>query len=78
MVGNLVEALGPAALRFLRPIRVVGGGGCSYLGFSFCIHHQSQRVQKSGQMLMVCKCQRRYLLVLIILAVSTLLTAAQV
>lgn len=35
MGGSLVEAFGPAALRFLRPIRVVGGGGCSYLGFSY-------------------------------------------
>ena len=35
MTGSLVDALGPAALRFLRPMRVVGGGGCSYLGLSF-------------------------------------------
>lgn len=42
MAGNLVDALGPAALRFLRPIRVVGGGGCSYLGFSFYVHHRGQ------------------------------------
>ncbi len=34
-VGSLAEAFGPAALRFLRPIRVVGCGGGSYLGFSF-------------------------------------------
>ena len=35
MAGSLAEAFGPAALRFLRPIRVVGWGGGSYLGFSF-------------------------------------------
>ena len=34
MVGSLADALGPAALRFLRPIRVVGCGG-SYFGLSF-------------------------------------------
>jgi hypothetical protein len=36
MVGSFAEAFGPAALRFLRPIRVVGCGGGSYFGFSFC------------------------------------------
>lgn len=43
MGGSLVEAFGPAALRFLRPIRVVGGGGCSYLGFSYV--HQNCKSQ---------------------------------
>lgn len=36
MSGSLEAVLGPAALRFLRPMRVVGGGGGSYLGLSFC------------------------------------------
>lgn len=36
MSGSLEAVLGPAALRFLRPRRVVGGGGGSYLGLSFC------------------------------------------
>lgn len=35
MVGSFAEAFGPAARRFLRPIRVVGAGGGSYFGFSF-------------------------------------------
>jgi len=35
MAGSLEDAFGPAALRFLRPMRVVGCGGGSYLGFSF-------------------------------------------
>lgn len=35
MGGSFAEALGPACLRFRRPIRVVGCGGGSYLGFSF-------------------------------------------
>lgn len=34
MVGSFWAALGPAALRFLRPTRVVGWGGGSYLGLS--------------------------------------------
>ena len=37
MVGSFAEAFGPAALRFLRPMRVVGWGGGSYFGFSFFI-----------------------------------------
>lgn len=43
MAGNFAAAFGPAALRFLRPILVVGCGGGSYLGFSFyrAINHQS-------------------------------------
>ena len=36
MGGSLAEALGPACFRFLRPILVVGCGGGSYLGLSFC------------------------------------------
>lgn len=35
MSGSLEAVLGPAALRFFFPIRVVGGGGGSYLGLSF-------------------------------------------
>jgi hypothetical protein len=35
MSGSFEAVLGPAALRFLRPMRVVGGGGGSYLGLSF-------------------------------------------
>jgi hypothetical protein len=35
MSGSFDAVLGPAALRFFRPILVVGGGGGSYLGFSF-------------------------------------------
>ena len=35
MAGSFPAALGPACLRFLRPIRVVGCGGGSYLGLSF-------------------------------------------
>jgi hypothetical protein len=35
MVGSFAAAFGPAALRFLRPIRVVGCGGGSYFGLSF-------------------------------------------
>lgn len=34
MAGNFAEAFGPACLRFLRPILVVGCGGGSYLGLS--------------------------------------------
>lgn len=37
MAGSFAEALGPAARRFLRPMRVVGAGGGSYLGLSFCL-----------------------------------------
>jgi hypothetical protein len=36
MVGSFAEAFGPAAFFLRRPIRVVGCGGGSYLGFSFC------------------------------------------
>lgn len=36
MVGNFAAAFGPACLRFLRPILVVGCGGGSYFGLSFC------------------------------------------
>jgi hypothetical protein len=36
MVGSFADAFGPAARRFFRPIRVVGLGGGSYLGLSFC------------------------------------------
>jgi len=42
MVGSFAEAFGPAALRFLRPIRVVGCGGGSYFGFSFCDGRHNQ------------------------------------
>ena len=35
MSGSLAAAVGPAALRFFLPTRVVGGGGGSYLGLSF-------------------------------------------
>src|SRR5207248_2993179 len=35
MVGSFAEAFGPAAFFLRRPIRVVGCGGGSYLGFSF-------------------------------------------
>ena len=34
-MGSLAEAFGPAARRFLRPIRVVGRGGGSYFGFFY-------------------------------------------
>ena len=34
-MGSLAAALGPACFFFLRPMRVVGCGGGSYLGFSF-------------------------------------------
>ena len=34
--GSLAAALVPPALFFLRPMRVVGLGGGSYLGLSFC------------------------------------------
>src|ERR1700759_1725635 len=37
MVGSLAAALGPTALRFRLPMRVVGCGGGSYLGLSFCV-----------------------------------------
>lgn len=52
MSGNLEAVLGPAALRFLRPMRVVGGGGGSYLGLSFCRRglravHEVQRMEES-------------------------------
>lgn len=39
--GSFAAALVPAAFLFLRPTLVVGRGGGSYLGFSFCIAGQS-------------------------------------
>jgi hypothetical protein len=59
MVGSLAAALGPACLRFLRPIRVVGCGGGSYLGFSFYGETQ-QGVSRRSTLI--------YLLLLFILA----------
>jgi hypothetical protein len=35
-MGSFAAALGPACFFFFRPMRVVGCGGGSYLGFSFC------------------------------------------
>lgn len=35
-MGSFAAALGPACFLFLRPILVVGCGGGSYLGLSFC------------------------------------------
>lgn len=63
MAGSLAAAFGPAALRFLRPILVVGRGGGSYLGFSFyngIRHHPPTIIQHA------------YLLVLLIFAVAPL------
>lgn len=51
MAGSLEDAFGPAALRFLRPMRVVGCGGGSYLGFSFCEGKQSAPSNRSGILL---------------------------
>jgi hypothetical protein len=42
-VGSFAAALGPAALFFFLPMRVVGCGGGSYLGFSFCGRCQQRR-----------------------------------
>ena len=39
--GSFADAFGPAALRFFRPILVVGRGGGSYLGFSFFLMGRS-------------------------------------
>lgn len=53
-VGSLDAASGPAACRFfLRPTRVVGGGG-SYFGFSFCVgieDNVSKKVRGRGMKL---------------------------
>jgi len=48
MGGSFPAALAPCCLRFLRPIRVVGWGGGSYLGLSFCwwVRDGSHRVEK--------------------------------
>ena len=35
-MGSLAAALGPAAFFFFLPMRVVGCGGGSYFGLSFC------------------------------------------
>lgn len=40
MGGSFADAFGPACLRFLRPMRVVGAGGGSYLGLSFYRFHK--------------------------------------
>lgn len=68
MSGNLEAVLGPAALRFLRPIRVVGGGGGSYFGLSFC-----RRGLRTGPTREHAKAS--YLLVLIIATISSRATA---
>ena len=69
MVGSFADAFGPACLRFFRPMRVVGWGGGSYFGFSFC---GCQR----QCLIALCTCfENDYLLVLVILAV--LLVSAQ-
>jgi hypothetical protein len=47
MVGSFAEAFGPAAFFLRRPIRVVGCGGGSYLGFSFCRQKASVSVNTS-------------------------------
>lgn len=67
MSGNLEAVLGPAALRFLRPIRVVGGGGGSYLGLSFC---RGVRTDHTHQ-----DCAGPYLLILVIASITTRATA---
>jgi hypothetical protein len=41
--GSFAAALVPAAFFFLRPTRVVGRGGGSYLGLSF--YHECQKQQ---------------------------------
>src|SRR3569833_1156071 len=43
-VGSFAAALVPAAFLFLRPMRVVGRGGGSYFGLSFC----TEQVSKLG------------------------------
>lgn len=60
--------LGPAALRFLRPRRVVGGGGGSYLGLSFCRRDVRPDRVAGNQM-------ESYLLILIITSITTRATA---
>ena len=47
-MGSFVAALGPACLRFLRPRRVVGCGGGSYLGLSFCSRCNGVRKDKQA------------------------------
>lgn len=68
MSGSFAAVLGPAALRFLRPRRVVGGGGGSYRGLSFC--RRDVRVgQVAGNRM------ESYLLILIIASITTRATA---
>ena len=65
MSGSLEAVLGPAALRFFFPMRVVGGGGGSYLGLSFCrIRCQAELVGQRHQW-------NPYLLILVIPSIST-------
>jgi hypothetical protein len=66
----LADALGPAALRFFRPMRVVGRGGGSYLGFSFCRWPRLESVRRQN-------IEPSYLLVLLIFTISTLASSSE-
>lgn len=75
MVGSLAAALGPAALRFLRPIRVVGCGGGSYFGLS-C---SDRCYQYAVRMCIVhSNVDMAYLLALVIASISTRSTASDI
>lgn len=54
MVGSLADAFGPAAFLFLRPMRVVGCGGGSYLGLSFYTEVRSQICMEERRSLPSC------------------------
>lgn len=67
MSGSLAAVLGPACLRFFRPMRVVGGGGGSYLGLSFW-----RRIDLAGELTLSSGCnQNTYLLILVVSSIST-------
>lgn len=69
MSGSLAAVLGPAALRFFFPMRVVGGGGGSYLGLSFYNVSGMLESAKGPESFMA------YLLIFIIASITTWATA---
>lgn len=69
MSGSLAAVLGPAALRFFFPMRVVGGGGGSYLGLSFYnVTGMLESAQDMGSF-------TTYLLIFIVTSIATWATA---
>jgi hypothetical protein len=83
MLGSFADALGPAARRFLRPMRIVGRGGGSYLGFFCRVQNQQRlvaekifglaafkRVQNNASE--ACCSEHAYLLVLLFFILATL------